>query len=247
MKFKATTKAKTLLDWFRAIRAVADECVFDTSETDVVAVRVVDPANALMLDLQMPGHAWDVLETESGVIGVYVDLLIERVKLFDSDASVTMSLEGNEIVLTDGTARWTVKTMAAETLRKAPRIPEINLPSKIIIDASVLQRLVKRAATVSDHITIGLNPAEGNMFVRAVGDTGDYTEPLLFDGDVVVLAEHRVAVQSLYSLDYTTEIAKVLSGDVVLKIGNSLPILISFVLHNAIVCYVQAPRIEEDS
>lgn len=246
MKFKATTKAKTLHDWFKAINAVADDCIIDTSEADVVVVRVVDPANALMLDIRMPDHAWHVLETGPGRIGVRVELLIERVKMFDPDADVTMSLDGNAVVLTDGAARYTVKMTDPDTLRKVPGIPQLNLPAKITVDAKRLQQLVKRAASVSDHVRVGLDTADGCMFVRAENDDGDYDEPLSFDGGVVVLAEHRVNVSSLYSLDYTTEIAKSLAGDVVLELGTDLPMLISFVLHAAIVCYIQAPRIEKE-
>ena len=246
MQFKATTKAKTLLEWLRAINAVADECIIDTSETDTVAVRVVDPANALLLDMRMPDHAWDVLDTEPGRLGVSVELMIERAKMFDADADVTITTRENKMVLTDGAARYTVKMIDLESLRKPPDMPALELPAKAVVDAPRLQQLIKRAASVSDHIRIGMDAAEECLFVRAEGDDGDYDEPLSFDGGVVVLAEHRVNVGSLYSLDYTVEIAKSLAGDVVLELGNDLPMLISFVLHKAIICYVQAPRIEKD-
>jgi proliferating cell nuclear antigen len=246
MNFKAQTKAKTLLDWLQAINAVADECIIDMSETDAVVVRVVDPANALLLDLRMPDHAWDMLETEPGRLGIDMMVLIERVKRFELDADITLTTKENLMVLTDGSARYTVKMLDPETLRKAPGIPELDLPAKITVDAKRLQRLVKNAASVSDHLRIGLDTDNQCMFVRAAGDTGDYEEPLSFDGGVIVLDKHRVNVSSLYSLDYTTETAKSLSGDVVIELGTDLPMLISFMLHDAIVCYVQAPRIEKD-
>jgi hypothetical protein len=63
---------------------------------------------------------------------------------------------------------------------------------------------------------------------------------------VVVLPEHRVDVNSLFSLDYTTNVAKCTADDVVLEIGRDLPMMLSFMLHGAIVRYVQAPRIEKD-
>ncbi len=246
MQFKATTKAKTLLDWLQAINAVADECIIDMSETDAVVVRVVDPANALMLDIRIPDHAWDVLETEPGRIGINMVVLIERVKRFELDADITLTTKENKLVLTGGSARYTVKTLDPVTLRKAPGIPALELPAKITVDAKRLQRLVKNAASLSDHLRIGLDTANQCMFVRAEGDTGDYEESLSFDGDVVVLEKHRVNVSALYSLDYSTETAKSLSGDVVIDLGTDLPMLMSFVLHDAIVCYVQAPRIEKE-
>ena len=246
MRFKAQTKVKTLHDWLRAINAVADECIIDTSETDAVVVRVVDPANALMLDIRMPDHAWDLLDTEPGRIGVDLALLIERVKMFDPDADITITTKESKLVLTDGSARYRVRTIDPDSLRKATILPALELPAKITVDAKRLQRLVKNAASLSDHLRIGLDTANQCMFVRAEGDTGDYEESLSFDGDVVVLEKHRVNVSALYSLDYSTETAKSLSGDVVIDLGTDLPMLMSFVLHDAIVCYVQAPRIEKE-
>ena len=247
MQFKATTKAKTLLDWLRAINAVADECVFDTSGTDAVTVRVVDPANALLLDMRMPDHAWDVLDMEQGRFGVDVSVLIDRVKTFDLDADITISREdGNLVRVADSSAWYTVPIIEPDNLRKAPEIPVLDLPAKVIIDAARLQRMVKRAASVSDHLRIGLEPVNGYMFVSAKGDASGYEEHALFDGEVVVLPGHRVAVSSLYSLDYTEGVAKTTAGDVVIDLGSDLPMLLSFVLHDAIVCYVQAPRVEKD-
>ncbi len=246
MKFKAQTKAKTLLDWLKAINAVADECIIDTSETDAVVVRVVDPANALMLDIRMPDHAWDLLETEPGRIGTDLALLIERVKMFDPDKYITITTKKSRLVLTDGSARYTVRMIDPDSLRKATILPELDLPAKITVDAKLFQRFVMNAASLSDHIRIGVDTVDQCMFVRAEGDTGDYEESLSFDGEIVVLAKHRVNVSSLYSLDYTTETSKNLSGDVVIEIGTDLPMLISFVLHDAIISYVQAPRIEKD-
>jgi len=242
MQFKAKTKAGTLLDWWRAIHAVADECVIDTSETDVVAVRVTDPANALLIDMRIPDHAWDVLDMEPGRLGVSVELLIERTKMFEPDADVTITTAANRLVLSDGSARYTITMIEPDNLRKPPAMPALDLPAKIIIDTPRLQWVVKRAGSVSDHIRIGI-VGEG-MRVTAEGDTGDYEEPLLFDGEVVGL--EKAEVSSLYSLDYMEDVAKNTAGDVVIELGSDLPMLISFVLHDAIIRYVQAPRIESD-
>lgn len=247
MSFKATTKAKTLLDWFKAINAVVDVCVLDTSETDAVTICTTDPANALLLDMRIPDHAWDMLDVEPGRIGVDIAELIERVKTFEPDADIAITRGAeNKLQLSDGSAWYTVSILDPNSLRKSPPMPALDLPAKIIIDDKRLKQMVKRAASVSDHIRIGLDPVRGTFFVRAEGDSSQYGDTALFDGEVVVLAEHRVAVSSLYSLDYMEDVAKNLAGDVVIELGTDLPMLISFMLHDANICYVQAPRIEKD-
>lgn len=247
MQFKATTTTKTLLDWFKAVSAVADECIIDTSETDVVAVRVVDPANALLLDMRIPDHAWDELEMESGQFGIDVSEAIDRLNTFDLTANVTLSRETpDKIKLSDGAAWYTIPVLIPENMRKPPAFPSLNLPATINIAAVRWQNMVKRADSVSDHIRVGLDPAEGCMFVHAEGDNSTFGEPAFFDGDVVVLPEHRVDVNSLFSLDYATNVAKRTADDVVLELGRDLPMMLSFMLHGAVVRYVQAPRIEKD-
>ena len=249
MKFKATTKTKTLLEWFQAIHAVAEECIIDTSETDVVAIRVVDAANALLVDMRIPDHAWEELEMEPGRFGLPVEVAIDMIKTFDPAADATISLDpddASKITLSEGSAWYTLPVLMPDNLRKPPEFPSLNLPGTINIDAARLQTMVKRAGSVSDHIRIGLDPSQGCMFVKAEGDTNAFGDTASFDGDIVVLAEHRVEVSSLFSLDYTEGVAKCTADDVVVEIGRDLPILISFMLHGAVVRYVQAPRIDKD-
>lgn len=249
MNFKATTKAKTMLEWFQAVNAVSDECVVDTSETDVVAIRVVDAANALLVDMRIPDHAWEELEMEPGRFGLSVGVAIDMIKTFDPAADATIFLDpedASKITLSEGTAWYTLPVIVPDTLRKPPEFPSLNLPGTINISAARLQTMIKRAGSVSDHIRIGLDPSQECMFVRAEGDANAFGDTASFDGDVVVLAEHRVDVNSLFSLDYTEDIAKCTADDVVIEIGRDLPILISFMLHGAIVRYVQAPRIDKD-
>jgi len=247
MNFKATTNAKTLLDWLRAINAVADECIIDTSEVDVVAVRVVDPANALLLDMLIPDHAWDELDAEAGTFGVDIGEMIERLKTFDPLTNITISREEpDKIKMSGGSAWYTIPVLIPDNMRKPPAYPSLNLPAQIAIDAARLQRCIKQAASVSDHIRIGLDPADECMFFRAAGDNSSYGDTASFDGAVVVSDKHRVEVSSLFSLDYTESTVKNTAGDVTIELGRDLPMVLSFMLHNAIVRYVQAPRVEKD-
>lgn len=247
MNFKATTNAKTLFEWLRTINAVADECIFDLSEVDVVVVRVVDPANALLLDMRMPDHAWDELDAEAGRFGVDIAVMMGRLKTFDPLATITLSMEApDKLKMSGGSAWYTIPVLDPDNLRKPPEYPSLHLPARATIGAERLQQCIKQATSVSDHIRVGLDTAEGCMFFRAAGDDCSYGDTASFDGEVVVLAEHRVEASSLFSLDYTESTVRNTAGDVVVELGRDLPMVIAFVLHDAIVRYVQAPRIEKE-
>lgn len=245
MEFKVQTKAETLLDWLRAIHAVNDECIFTTSELDVVEVRVVDPANALMIMMRMPDHAWDSLEVEAGGIGMDVERLIAKVEMFDPTADLTITTEHRKLrdwlVLTDGSATFGLEMLNTEHMRKPPAEPELgDLPGRFIIDAGKLQQAVLRAESVGDNVWIGV---DSDASVRAWTETDhdDYKERLL-TAEIGVFAQ--VAVRSMFSLDYLLAVVAAMRGDVAVHLGQDKSMRMSCQLHDANVTYIQAPRIE---
>jgi len=242
MEFKVQIKTGTLLDWLRAIHAVTDDCVLDTSELDVVEVRAVDPANALMIVMRMPDHAWDVLEVEAGRIGMDVEKLIAKVEMFDSTADLTITSEHRELrdwlILTDGSATFGLVLPDPDKMRKPPTEPELgDLPAQFLISAEHLQRAIKRAESVSDNVWIGMEP-DGCVRVWNETDHDDYKELLLFENATVTV------VRSMFSLDYMQDIVAAMCGEVLVHLGQDAVIQMSFTLHDASVRYIQAPRVE---
>lgn len=243
MKFKAQTKAETLLDWLRAIHAVTDECILLTSELDVVEVRAVDPANAQMVMMRMPDHAWDLLDVEAGSIGIDVGRLIEKVELFDPAADLTITTEDEKLRewfrLTDGFVRFGMESLVTANMRKPPGEPNLgDLPVQFTIAAERLQRAVTRAASVSDNLWIGAEP-DGSVHIWAVSDHDDYNEAL----PVGAVAISGQAVRSQFAIDYLVPTVAAMRGDVLVHLGQDKSVRMSFMLHDASVTYVQAPRI----
>lgn len=245
MKFKAQTKAGTLLDWLRAIHAVSDDCIFTTSELDVVEVRAVDPANALMIIMRMPDHVWDSLEVEAGGIGIDVEQLIAKVEMFDPTADLTITTEHRKLrewlVLTDGYATFGLEMPDPTKMRKPPAEPELgDLPAQFIISAEDLQWAVQRAESVSDNLWIGMEP-DGSVRAWTETDHDDYNERLL---TAEVGTFEQVAVRSMFAIDYMRETVAAMCGGVLVHLGQDTSVRMSFMLHDADVTYIQAPRIE---
>ena len=256
MKFKAQTKAKYLLDWFRTICAVADECIIDTSSRDAVDVQVICPANAQMVVMQIPGLAWDVLEADACRFGVDLERLIGKVELFDPDTDVCIALAEHEVHDASGepsgVRTWLyladnvdvifgMAPLDISKMREPPKEPDLsNLPAQFTVDAGGLQRAIRRAASVNDNIWMGMS-AGGRVRMWAESDKENYEEWLSRDSIVV----HRAAaVRSLFALDYVLAIVPAMQGDVLVRLGQDKAVQMSFEVHGAVVRYIQAPRIE---
>jgi len=273
MRFKAQAKAKTLLDWFRAIRAVAGECVFDTSSLDAVDVRVIDPANAQMVVVRMPDHAWDVLDVEACRIGVDLVKMVEKVELFDPDESVRITTGDHEVqdthgvvsgvrtwlYLTNGEMTFGLEPLDVGKMRAPPAEPLMDdLPAQFVVRGEWWQRAVKRAGSVSDKVWIGIDlggrvrtwTTAAKEDYDAVTDLNHDFLPEVLSGGSVDFVEHdggwlaEDAVRSMFAIDYLRAIVPVMQGDVLTRLGQDKTMQMSFDLHGAVVRYTQAPRIE---
>ena len=99
---------------------------------------------------------------------------------------------------------------------------------------------------VSDHITIGYGPAEGEtteaFYVSSHGDTDDFREDV-FGKDVTI--EKTAILDTLYSMDMLMMIAKNLEGIVQISLGRDLPAMFDYDMAGVPITYLLAPRIEK--
>ena len=252
MKFKAQIKAGTLLDWLRAIHAVTDECILIASELDVVEVRAVDPANVVMIVMRIPDHAWDLLEVAAGHLIIDVERLIEVVEMFDSDADLTIvseerTLDGRGtrtwLTISDGSDTFWLEMPDPTHMRKPPVDPEIGeLSALFIVDAALLQQKVRRAELVDDKLLIAVD-ADGSVHTQTATDH-DYYRATLPKGELEKVEISGHGVRSIFAIDYLQEIMMVMSGRVLVQLGQDKAVQLSCTLHGASVMYTQAPRIE---
>lgn len=247
MKFTAKTKAETLLDWLRAIHAVTDECILLTSELDVVEVRAVDPANALMISMRMPDHAWDFLEVEAGSLGIAVERLIETVEMFDPTADLAITSEHQKLRewlrISDDSDAFGLEMPDLANMRKPPAEPNIGeLPATFVLDAALLQQKVRRAESVGDNLLIGVD-SDGSVRVWTATDH-DYYRGTLPEGGLAEVAISGQGVRSMFAIDYMRETVAAMRGEVLVHLGQDKSVRMSFTLHDANVTYIQAPRTE---
>jgi proliferating cell nuclear antigen len=126
-------------------------------------------------------------------------------------------------------------------------VPELD-NVEVYIVGSELQRGVKAAGMVSDHMGIGYTEV-GSFYMRGEGDTDDVRLDLRESDGVEFLDETEEDVESLFSLDYLDAMSKELPSDedVCTELGDDYPIKMTAELgEEGEMTYLLAPRIENE-
>ena len=246
--FKAIVSAETFRGALDSVSVLVDECKINLNE-DGLAIRAVDPANVGMVDLTLDVEAFESYETDGGVIGVNLARLEDFVGMADTDQLVQLELDEETRKLhvrIDG-LEGTLALIDPESIRKEPDIPDLDLPATIVVEGRDIDRAVKAADMVSDHIALGVDPDEEVFYVDAEGDTDDVHLELTREDLIDLVAGEA---RSLFSLDYLKDMNKAIPKDaeVEVELGQEFPVKLHFDIAEGQgeVTYMLAPRIQSD-
>ena len=244
--FKAIVSAATFQDVLGAAGALVEECKVHLDE-DGIAIRAVDPANVGMVDVSLSATAFETYEADGGIIGVNLGRLSDIAGMAGSDDVIVFELDdetGKLHIQLDG-LEYTLALIDPDSIRQEPDIPDLDLPARIVLEGADINRAVRAADMVSDHIALGVDAAEETFYVRAEGDTDDVNLSLERDDliDLTVGEAH-----SLFSLEYLKDMNAAIDGDaeVALDLGEEYPVIIHFQIAEGQgeVTYMLAPRIQ---
>jgi proliferating cell nuclear antigen len=246
--FQAIVSADTLGAALDSVSVLVDECKINLTE-EGLAIRAVDPANVGMVDLHLGVDAFESYETDDGQIGVNLSRLEEFVGMATSGQLVRLELdeETRKLRIQIEGLEGTLALIDPESIRKEPEIPELELPATIVVEGTDIDRAVKAADMVSDHIALGVDPDAESFYVEAEGDTDD-VHLTLDREELIDLVEGDA--RSLFSLDYLKDMNKAINKDaeVKLELGQEFPVKLHFDIAEAQgqVTYMLAPRIQSD-
>jgi proliferating cell nuclear antigen len=246
--FNAIVSADTLRTTFDSVSVLVDECKIHLEE-DGLEVRAVDPANVGMVDLTLSASAFESYETDGGVIGVNLSRLEDIAGMAESGTLVHLDLDEETRKLhirTDG-LEYTLALIDPDSIRDEPDLPDLDLPAKIVLEGRDIDRAVKAADMVSDHIALGVDAEEEHFYVDAEGDTDD----VHFELDREDLIDLTAGdAHSLFSLDYLKDMNKAIPKDaeVTIDLGEEFPVKLHFDIAegDGSVTFMLAPRIQND-
>ncbi|ADQ65639.1 DNA polymerase sliding clamp [Halogeometricum borinquense] len=246
--FKAIVSASTLRDALDSVSVLVDECKIRLNE-DNLSIRAVDPANVGMVDLTLDAASFESYEADGGVIGVNLSKLEDFVGMANSDQLVELELDEETRKLNiriDGLSS-TLALIDPDSIRQEPDIPDLDLPAEIVLEGAQLDRGIKAADMVSDHVRLRVDDTAEAFHIQAQGDTDDVDFQLDTE-DLIDLTSGTA--DSLFSLDYLKDMNKAIPKDaeVTAELGEEFPVKLHYQIAEGQghVTYMLAPRIQSE-
>jgi proliferating cell nuclear antigen len=246
--FKAIVSASTLQDALDSVSVLVDECKIRLNEEEL-SIRAVDPANVGMVDLTLEAAAFESYEADGGVIGVNLARLEDIAGMANSGDLIHLELDEETRKLhieIDGLS-YTLALIDPDSIRQEPDIPDLDLASEIVVEGAQLDRGIKAADMVSDHIRLRVDETDEAFFIEAEGDTDDVDLELNRE-DLIALTAGPA--DSLFSLDYLKDMNKAIPSDaeVTVELGEEFPVKLHYGFAEGLgnVTFMLAPRIQSD-
>ena len=246
--FKAIVGASTFQDALDSVSVLVDECKIRLNEEEL-SIRAVDPANVGMVDLTLEAAAFESYEADGGVIGVNLARLEDIAGMANSGDLIHLELDEETRKLhieIDGLS-YTLALIDPDSIRQEPDIPDLDLASEIVVEGAQLDRGIKAADMVSDHIRLRVDETDEAFFIEAEGDTDDVDLRLARE-DLIALTAGPA--DSLFSLDYLKDMNKAIPSDaeVTVELGEEFPVKLHYGFAEGLgnVTFMLAPRIQSD-
>lgn len=243
--FSVDLKSDTLKGIVNIISTLIDEVKFKITP-EGMTLKAVDAAHVAMIEMEIDKSAFEYYDATDCEIGLDLDKVKGVLKLASSGDDILMDQDDTHgrLVFKIGNITRRMNLVDTSTMSD-PKVPQLSLTAKIALQVDELQKGIRAADSISDHITLRAGP--GYFELSCEGDT-DSVSLRLEDGTVEV--ETDAEVRSMFPLDYFSNITKAIpAGTTVgIELDNDYPVKLVFALAdgNARVNYLLAPRIESE-
>lgn len=244
--FQAKVKSEILKGIVDVVSTLVDEAKFNI-DSKGITLKAVDPAHVAMIDMKIEKSAFEEFAADETELGIDLDKIKEVLRLSRSGDVISLEQdeEKNRLVINVGNVTRRMN-LVDTTGMSDPKVPNLNLPAKVAVASEELQKGIKAAESISDHIALTAQP-EGFEMVSE-GDTDSVS--LKLSKDQLVSLECKEGVRSLFPLDYFSNMIRAIPvGTVVtMSVGNDYPVKLEFSIADGrgTVNYLLAPRIESD-
>lgn len=244
--FHAKIKSETLKGVVDVVSTLVDEAKFNIN-ADGMELKAVDPAHVAMVDLKIQKSAFEEFSADETELGIDLDKIKEVLRLARAGDIIEMEQDEakNRLVLNVGNITRRMNLVDTAGMND-PKVPNLNLPAKITVTSDELQKGIRAAESVSDHIALNASPEGFEMYSE--GDTDSVS--LRLPKDLLISLDVSEKVKSLFPLDYFSNMVRSIpAGSVVtINLGSDFPVKLEFEIADkqGNVDYLLAPRIESD-
>jgi proliferating cell nuclear antigen len=244
--FKAAINAELLKDAIASLAVIVDEVRFKI-KPEGISAKAVDPANVAMVTFELGSTAFDEYSAGECEIGIDLNKITDLMGIMDKEDTIWMELdeENHKLHIDFGDLSYTLSLLDPSTIQAEPRVPQLELPTKVVMNGTDLRHAVKAAEKISNHILMGVS---GDTFFMEAKDDTDQVRLEMGRDQLIDLKSGEAS--SLFSLDYLTDMAKFTNKvtEISLSLGRDFPVIIDFEISNGAgrISYFLAPRIEPD-
>lgn len=230
----------------RAMVALVSEARFHFREEGLHS-RAVDPANVAMVIVDVARENLEAYSIdEERTVGVDVNRVYDIAKSIKKNELVELKIEDEATLKVKfGSVEYSVALIDPSAIRKEPKVPNLELPARIVLDAGEFKKAIAAADKISDHVVFRSDST--GFYIEAEGDV----DRIVFHMSEAELIEfNRAEARSMFSVEYLKEFVKVAgSGDLLtIHLGTNYPVRLVFETADgkARVEYILAPRIEAE-
>jgi proliferating cell nuclear antigen len=244
--FKARIKMEVLRELVEVISTLVSEVKFSISK-DGIDVKAVDPSHVAMLVLKLNKAAFEEFTGEPTEIGVDVEKLKEVLRLSKAGDVLDLQFDGgkNRLIIKVGkvTRHMSVVDPAGIT---DPKVPNVAPPGVTVVKMDELRQGIRGSESISDHVTLTLEPDGFSMHSEGETDRVDMKLPK----EGLSRLDVKDTVKSMYPLDFFSSMVKSITStdEVTLHVGNEYPLKIEFAMAGGRGegRFLLAPRVEEE-
>lgn len=245
--FKGTINNGEIRSILKSATVLVDECrVF--FEDDEMRIRGTDPAGVGLVLIEASDEAFDQAVFNSGEACFDFAEMADMIKTVGTGEDVELALEDRAMSIETLDLSFTLSLIDPDALKRDRGKPDLDLPAKVVFDASAFQRGIDAADLVADHVEFGIDEKNSAFYMEAKGDVN---EVILRKEKQDLVTLTTEAVSSTYSIEYLKDICSALPEDrnVTISLGDDYPVEISFDIigDSATVTYFISPRLQPNT
>jgi proliferating cell nuclear antigen len=244
--FKAKVRPEVLKEVVDIVSTLVDEAKITTSKTGI-SIKAVDPAHVAMIELTLGKGGFEEFKADDVALGVDIDKIKEVLRLAKPGdmISIEHDEDRNRLIFKVGNITRRMSLVDTSGMSE-PKVPNLDLPVKVIVKTDEIRQGIRASESVSDHIALQANKDGFEMI--SDGDTDSVN--LKLGKDLLEELKCKEDTRSLFPLDYFSNIFKAIgtASVVTMHMGNDYPVKLEFsVAHEkGEVTYLLAPRIESE-
>ena len=241
-----TARPETMRTIVDVLSVIVDEARMRFS-ADGLDINVVDASHVALIKMHVDAAAFETWDVEETIIAIELSKLRDLLKLAGPDDLVDVSYDTSvgQFDIKVGEVDRSIRPID-HTLMKDPKVPELDLKSKVKIASNKLHKALQAARLVGELVTLSLDPRQFNLHVQGDQDSVSVSHEA---GQLEDLVAEK-PVKSTYSTNYLQPIVKVIDGavgSVEVCFDDKYPLNLNFEIADGAgnVTYFLAPRIDD--